>query len=118
MMTEKANELGLKEFKFINSSGLNNSDLLRHIDEGQQLVGDDTEENVMSARATAKLAYHLLKDFPEVLETTSIPVIRRSGKERMTVSKWKIGTGCSLNLLRKMVLLLYEGVDGLKNRYN
>ena len=27
----------------------------------------------MSARATAKLAYHLINDYPEVLETTSIP---------------------------------------------
>ena len=36
----------------------------------------------MSARATAKLAYHLLKDYPEVLETTSIPA-KSLEKERM-----------------------------------
>ena len=68
MMTDKANELGLKDFKFVNSSGLNNHDL-----KGMHSVGGEDEENVMSARATAKLAYHLIKDFPEVLETTSIP---------------------------------------------
>ena len=27
------------------------------------------DENVMPARSVAKLAYHLLKDYPEVLET-------------------------------------------------
>ena len=27
MMTDKANELGLKDFKFVNASGLNNHDL-------------------------------------------------------------------------------------------
>ena len=31
------------------------------------------DENVMPAKSVAKLAYHLLKDYPEVLETTSIP---------------------------------------------
>ena len=36
-------------------------------------VGGENEENVMSARATAKLAYHLINDYPEVLKTTIIP---------------------------------------------
>ena len=31
MMTEKANELGLKDFKFVNSTGLNNRDLINHM---------------------------------------------------------------------------------------
>ena len=31
-----------------------------------------TDENVMSAKSMAKLAYHLLKDHPEVLETSKI----------------------------------------------
>ena len=30
------------------------------------------DENVMSAKSMAKLAYHLLKDHPEVLETSKI----------------------------------------------
>lgn len=113
MMTEKADELGLKDFKFINSSGLNNSDLLRHIDEGQQLVGDDTEENVMSARATAKLAYHLLKDFPEVLETTSIPVktFREGTDDSIEMENWN---WMFPELAKKNGTPAYEGVDGLK----
>src|SRR5690606_18870169 len=62
--------LGLEKYKFVNASGLNNSDLKKHFPD---VVGGDEEENVMSARDVAKLAYHLIKDFPEVLNTSSIP---------------------------------------------
>ena len=36
----------------------------------------------MSAQATAKLAYHLINDFPEVIDTTSMPVLKfRDGRD-------------------------------------
>ena len=56
MMNEKAAELGLKEgtYYFVNSSGLNNSDMLGNHPEGT----DVNAENMMAARAVAKLAYH------------------------------------------------------------
>ncbi|MCQ6277503.1 D-alanyl-D-alanine carboxypeptidase [Bacillus sp. V3B] len=113
MMTEKANELGLKDFKFVNSTGLNNSDLINHIDDGQQLVGEDQEENVMSARTTANLAYHLLKDFPEVLETTSIPVkiFREGTDDEIEMENWN---WMFPELAMKHGTPAYKGVDGLK----
>src|SRR5690606_20186147 len=67
MMNEKAEELGLENYHFVNSTGLNNSDML-----GRHPAGTDVnDENKMTARDTAKLAYHLLKDYPEVLDTAS-----------------------------------------------
>ena len=103
MMTEKANELGLKDFKFVNSSGLNNRDL-----KGMHSVGGEDEENVMSARATGKLAYHLINDYPEVLETTSIPVkiFRKGTDDAIKMDNW--------NWMLPELVFKYPGVDGLK----
>ena len=47
----------------------------------------------MSARATAKLAFSSIKDYPEVLETASIPKSYfQAGPDE--VIQWKTGTGC------------------------
>ena len=43
MMNEKAEEIGLKDYKFVNSTGLNNHDL-----KGMHVAGDAEEENIMS----------------------------------------------------------------------
>src|SRR6185312_2068379 len=68
LMNAKAKELGLTDYKFVNSSGLNNEYL-----QGMHPQGTGAEdENVMPAKSVAKLAYHLLQDYPEVLETTKI----------------------------------------------
>lgn len=90
MMTDKANEMGLKDFKFINSTGLNNSNLVNHLPAGQELIGNPNEENVMSARAVATLAKNLLNDFPELLETTSIPVkvFREGTDDNIVMENW------------------------------
>lgn len=103
MMNEKAEELGLKDYKFVNSTGLNNRDL-----KGMHVLGEPEEENVMSARATAKLAYHLLKDFPEVLKTTSIPKkkFREGTDDEINMENW--------NWMLPGLVFKYDGVDGLK----
>ncbi|WP_307480588.1 D-alanyl-D-alanine carboxypeptidase family protein [Cytobacillus purgationiresistens] len=103
MMNEKAEELGLKDFKFVNSSGLNNSDL-----KGFHSVGNEDEENVMSARATAKLAAALIKDFPKVLETASTPrkTFREGTEDAINMENW--------NWMLPELVYGYEGVDGLK----
>jgi D-alanyl-D-alanine carboxypeptidase (penicillin-binding protein 5/6) len=107
MMNDKAKELGMKKYKFVNSTGLNNRDL-----KGNHPAGGPEEMNMMSARDTAKLAYHLLKDYPEVLETAKIPEKTfREGTDdanRMINWNWMIpgnpqGYG-----------LGFEGMDGLK----
>jgi serine-type D-Ala-D-Ala carboxypeptidase (penicillin-binding protein 5/6) len=98
-MNKKAGELGLKDYKFVNSSGLNNVDLL-----GKHPAGNADEENVMSARSLAKLAYQLLKDYPEVLETAKMPSLKfKDGREYK-----------NFNWMLPELIYPYEGVDGLK----
>jgi serine-type D-Ala-D-Ala carboxypeptidase (penicillin-binding protein 5/6) len=103
MMNEKAEELGLKDYKFVNSTGLNNRDL-----KGSHPTGGAEDENVMSARATAKLAQHLLQDYPEILETTAIPTknFREGTDDEIEMDNW--------NWMLPSLVFGYEGVDGLK----
>ena len=99
LMNKKAEELKLGEYKFVNSSGLNNSDLL-----GNHPAGNPDDENVMSAKATARLAYHLLNDFPEVIDTASKPVLKfRDGRDYK-----------NFNYMLPGLVFQYPGVDGLK----
>ncbi|QOR66675.1 D-alanyl-D-alanine carboxypeptidase [Cytobacillus suaedae] len=104
MMNEKAAELGLKDYKFYNSTGLNNSDLLGLHPEGT----GETDENVMSARATAKLAYHLLKDFPQLIETASIPrkTFREGTEDAIEMPNW--------NWMLPGLVYQHQDVDGIK----
>ncbi|MGD6834931.1 D-alanyl-D-alanine carboxypeptidase family protein [Sutcliffiella halmapala] len=107
LMNEKAEELGLKDYKFVNTTGLNNADLY-----GMHPANTAAdEENVMSARATAKLAFHLLKDFPELLVTSSIAkqVFREDTEDRIEMSNW--------NWMIPSLVKGYEGVDGIKTGY-
>ncbi|WP_185150691.1 D-alanyl-D-alanine carboxypeptidase family protein [Cytobacillus dafuensis] len=103
MMNEKAEELGLEDYKFVNSTGLNNKDL-----KGNFHTGTEEEENVMSARATAKLASALINRFPEVLETTSIPkmTFREGTEDAINMENW--------NWMLPGLVYGFEGVDGLK----
>jgi serine-type D-Ala-D-Ala carboxypeptidase (penicillin-binding protein 5/6) len=104
MMNEKAEELGLENYKFVNSSGLNNRDL-----KGMHPEGSGPEdENVMSAKDTAKLASSLIQDFPEVLDTSSIEKKKfREGTEDVTnMENW--------NWMLPGLVYGYEGMDGLK----
>ncbi|MBM4765446.1 D-alanyl-D-alanine carboxypeptidase family protein [Bacillus sp. B15-48] len=99
MMNNKAEELGLVDYKFVNSTGLNNGSLL-----GNHPAGSPDEESVMSARATAQLAFHLLKDYPEVLDTASQPRLPfRDGR-----------TYDNFNFMLPTLVHAYEGIDGLK----
>lgn len=105
MMNEKAAELGLGDgaYHFVNSSGLNNSDMLGNHPEGT----DVNDENKMTARAVAKLAYHLLKDYPQVLETAKQPALEfRDGR-----------TYKNFNFMLPGLTFEYPGVDGLKTGY-
>lgn len=104
LMNKKADELGLESYKFVNSTGLNNADLF-----GMHPTGTGaTDENVMPARSVAKLAYHLLKDHPEVLTTASIPkkTFREGTDDAIEMSNW--------NFMLPGLVYEYAGVDGLK----
>ncbi|MBE5109112.1 D-alanyl-D-alanine carboxypeptidase [Bacillus thuringiensis] len=104
MMNDKAKEFGLKNYKFVNSTGLTNKDL-----KGQHPEGTTPEEeNKMSARDVAILAQHLIKDFPKVLDTAKIPkkVFQEGGKYPIQMDNW--------NWMLKGLVKQYDGVDGLK----
>ncbi|MBO1000865.1 D-alanyl-D-alanine carboxypeptidase [Bacillus sp. SD075] len=99
LMNEKAKELGLKNHKFVNASGLNNTDLL-----GQYPTGNEDDENIMTAKDTALLAYRLINDYPEVLKIASISKLKfRDGKEYP-----------NFNWMLPGLIFEYKGVDGLK----
>lgn len=100
LMNRKAKELGLKDYKFVNASGLSNSDL-----KGMHpKSGTPKDENILSARATAKLAYELLEDYPEVLETSSIP--SKTFREGTEMKNW--------NWMLPSLVFGYKGMTGLK----
>lgn len=99
LMNEKAKELGLKNYKFVNATGLNNASLL-----GSYPAGTEHEENVMTARDTALLAYRLINDFPEVLDFSKISKLKfRDGREYP-----------NFNWMLPGLIFEYQGVDGLK----
>ncbi|WP_408020107.1 serine hydrolase [Sporosarcina obsidiansis] len=104
LMNAKAEELGLKDYKFVNSTGLNNKEL-----QGMHPAGTgEKDENVMPARSVAKLAYHLLADYPEVLETTKISrkLFREGTEDEIKMDNW--------NFMLPGLVYEYPGVDGLK----
>ncbi|RAM14555.1 D-alanyl-D-alanine carboxypeptidase, partial [Listeria ivanovii] len=85
MMNKKAEELKLGEHQFVNSTGLNNEDL-----KGGQQVGGPKDENKMTARGMAKLAKHLIDDYPEVLKTASTTKkeFRKGTSDQTDMSNW------------------------------
>lgn len=108
MMNEKAREMGLsEEAHFINSTGLNRADIGEYAPQGIE------GETLLSARDSAKLAYHIIKDHKEVLEFTKIPrkKFRETDTTEMTNWNWMLEGYKDSVSLRKYA---YEGLDGLK----
>lgn len=104
LMNAKAEKLGLKDYKFVNSTGLNNSNLQGMHPEGT----GPQDENVMPAKSVAKLAYSLIHDYPEVLETTKIKtkIFREGTTDAIKMDNW--------NFMLPGFVYEYQGVDGLK----
>lgn len=110
MMNDKAKEMGLENYKFVNSTGLNNKDL-----QGSHPKGTgDSEENMLSAKDTAKLAFHLINDYPDVLKTASIPFKKFTkgiDGEGISMLNWNAMLPDIPGYLQQYA---YPGVDGLK----
>lgn len=88
----------------MNATGLENKDL-----HGKQPKGTGPdEESEVSAKDMALLAQHLIKDHPEILETSSIAKtkFREGTDDEMDMPNW--------NFMLKGLVKEYEGVDGLK----
>ncbi|MKA82734.1 D-alanyl-D-alanine carboxypeptidase [Listeria monocytogenes] len=102
-MNKKADELNLGEHQFVNATGLNNKDL-----KGGQQVGGPKDENKMTARGMAKLAKHLINDYPDVLKTASTTKkeFRKGTSDQIDMTNW--------NWLLPGLIYGRKGVDGLK----
>ena len=107
LMNQKAEEMGLTDFEFVNASGLDNESLDGNHPEGTE--ADAT--NLLSARSTALLAYHLVNDYPEALEISSIPETKFDEQD---IRNWNWMLDHDASFLKQFH---YEGVDGLKTGY-
>ena len=104
MMNDKAEELGLSEYKFVNSSGLDNDSLGDDMPKGT----DPNASNLLSARSSAQLAYHLVNDYPEALEISSQTEVQF---EDYTIENLNWMLPHEATFLQSFH---YEGMDGLK----
>lgn len=110
MMNAKAEEIGLENYNFVNSTGLNNEDLVVG---GVPMYPEGTAadaETTLSAKDTARLAHRLLTDYPEILETASIPfkVFREGTPDAIDMPNW------NKMLFTEELKVQFEGIDGLK----
>ncbi|MDE7553205.1 D-alanyl-D-alanine carboxypeptidase family protein [Bacillus tropicus] len=96
LMNAKAKQLKMSDYaKFANASGLQEPD------------GSETK---MTAADVANLAYHLIKDYPEILEVTHLRQ-RQLAFNNINV----ISTNDMLNKNNKALYI--EGIDGLKTGF-
>ena len=104
MMKEKVESWGIKDYELYNSTGLSNADLKGHMYPGS----NEKNENAMSARSIAIVAQNLLESYPEVLETTSIPmmIFKDGTSDSIKMDNW--------NWMLKGLVSERENVDGLK----
>ncbi|GIO24003.1 D-alanyl-D-alanine carboxypeptidase family protein [Oceanobacillus sp. J11TS1] len=107
MMNKKGEELGLPEFKFVNSTGLDNESLGDNYPEGT----GPNDTNLLSARSAAILGTALVNDYPEALDISSIPTTEFDGQE---IDNWNYMLDHDAEYLKQYH---YEGVDGLKTGF-
>ena len=105
MMNDKAKELGMTNTQFFTSTGYPISDL------GEFKPPADDSQHVMSARDTAILASHLIKDYPDSIKISSIPkkTFRPGEPLEREMSNY--------NWMLPGLISGYQGVDGLKTGY-
>ncbi|GEK91309.1 serine hydrolase [Alkalibacterium kapii] len=103
-MRTLADSFGIKDYEIYNTTGLNNS----YLNGNHYPDSDEDAENVMSAKGIAKVAMKLLEDYPEVLETSSVPekIFREGTQDAISMRNW--------NWMLKGLPNEREGVDGLK----
>ncbi|MBP1975019.1 D-alanyl-D-alanine carboxypeptidase family protein [Cohnella thailandensis] len=108
LMNDTAAELGMTKTHFINSTGLDRADM----PEAYRPTSIEGE-TVMSARDSAILAYHILKDYPEFLEYSKIQSFkfRERDKDEVVNYNWMLESNKNVTNFKKFA---YPGVDGLK----
>nr|WP_238162475.1 D-alanyl-D-alanine carboxypeptidase family protein [Cohnella sp. AR92] len=108
LMNETAAQLGMKTAHFINATGLDRADM----PEAYRPTSIDGE-TVMSARDSAILAYHILKDYPEFLDYSKIQSFKFRERDTAPVVNynWMLESNKNVTNFKKFA---YPGVDGLK----
>lgn len=103
-MITTVESFGIEDAKLYNSTGLNN----RYLEGNIYPDSAEDAENMMSARSVAKISNRILRDYPEILETASIPkqVFREGTVDAIDMVNW--------NWMLEGLLLERPGVDGLK----
>lgn len=103
-MKEQLASWNITDGKIVNSSGLNNSFLGDNIYPGSS----KDDENELSARDVAIVAYHLIKDYPEILEIskTTSKMFGEDTNSPVEMVNW--------NWMLPGFLSEKDGVDGLK----
>ncbi|WP_234032367.1 serine hydrolase [Lentibacillus cibarius] len=107
MMNKKAEEMGLSDYKFVNSTGLNNASLRENVPKGT----DPNANNLLSARSAALLAYNLIKDYPSALDVSKVPSATFDGQ---TIRNWNWMLPHDPKNASSLQQFYYEGIDGLK----
>ncbi|MFT8872781.1 MAG: serine hydrolase [Sporolactobacillus sp.] len=108
MMNATAKRIGMTESHYINSSGLDNVDLGKYAP-----YGTTNDSNELSAHDIARLAYHVIHDYPEALQISKIPLKNFTAGVDTPIQmvNWDYmlpGFGAD------MAKFTYPGVDGLK----
>jgi D-alanyl-D-alanine carboxypeptidase (penicillin-binding protein 5/6) len=108
LMNDTAAELGMTTAHFINSTGLDRADMPAEF-RPSSIDG----ETVMSARDSAILAFHILKEIPEFLNTSKIQKYQFRARDAKPIDNWNwmLSSNKDNPNLKKFA---YEGVDGLK----
>ncbi len=103
-MIETVESFGIEDAFLVNSTGLNNSHLGGRVYPGST----ESDENMMSTRSAAIIAYRILTDYPEILEIASIPekTFRPETVDAIAMQNW--------NWMLPGLLYERENVDGLK----
>ncbi|WP_433773418.1 serine hydrolase [Bacillus wiedmannii] len=104
LANEHAKKLGLKKYKFVNATGLNNADLKGKHPEGT----DPNGENSMSARDMGILSKEIITKYPEMLEDTKqrFRNFPDNHPKPIRMENW--------NWMLPGAAFAYEGADGLK----
>ncbi|MEH7048187.1 serine hydrolase [Bacillus pseudomycoides] len=104
LANEHAKKLGLKKYKFVNATGLNNADLKGKHPEGT----DPNGENSLSARDMGILSKTIITKYPEILEDTKqrFRNFPDNHPKPIRMENW--------NWMLPGAAFAYEGTDGLK----
>src|SRR5690625_734060 len=110
-MNNKAKQLGLMQTQFVNTTGLSNKDLGEFYS-----TGELNDSNEMSAKDVATLAKHLIDEYPEIIDITSMPTFDFQG-ETFSNTNWMLPEFVDKSVDYTRFDVGFSGVDGIKTGF-